>query len=401
MDKIYSQAYFTIIAAAGRDSRDGLAGVTTPRNQQEEPTQKNGIQFRYLGKPPRKKIRSTKWAERGWTYQEGFLSRRRIFFTDEQVIFQCNNMTCLESLCIPMKALHAHVGTKVGRVLDDIKPLDTRSQDIGHHIMEYSMRQLSNKEDSLNAFMGILSYFKAKYSWGHLLGNPIHPEKNHMIIAWYHPKPVARIDEFPSWSWTGWQGSLKLTSRDHPEYKLELATATGEMMCVEKYRKLCQQPEMKSFIQLTGKVTNVSFEFINWDSFKGHDTQNLENGIWAALPFTNDVMSYSLFYLDDESCEKEKNFYLPAIVLETGIHSQEKNTIILVLRESYGYYKRAGLIRMANVASSAAEDKGRADNAQPTMYKDASGCWSRRAPTCEIEKRVWLEAAKVKTIQVC
>ncbi|KAF5664794.1 hypothetical protein FHETE_6909 [Fusarium heterosporum] len=102
MDKIYSQAQFTIIAAAGTDSRDGLAGVTGPR-QEPKSTQAKEIQFRYLGTPPKEKIQSTKWAERGWTYQEGLLSRRRIFFTDEQVIFQCNNMTCLESLRIPME----------------------------------------------------------------------------------------------------------------------------------------------------------------------------------------------------------------------------------------------------------------------------------------------------------
>ncbi|KAF4446803.1 hypothetical protein F53441_9584 [Fusarium austroafricanum] len=405
MDKIYSQACFTIIAAAGRDSRDGLAGVTAPRDQQKEPTQTNDMQFRYLGKPPKEKIQSTKWAERGWTYQEGFLSRRRIFFTNEQVVFQCNNMTCLESLSIPMKALHAHVGTKAGRVLDDIKPLnikppDTSRGSIGDHIMEYSTKQLSKKEDSLNAFMGILSYFKARDSWGHFLGNPIHHEKSHMINAWYHPKPATRVCEFPTWSWTGWRGSLKLTSRGNPEYQLELATVTGEIICIDVYRNLSQQPELKPFIQLTGKVTNVAFEFINWDSLGAHDTRNLQNGIWAALPFSDDVMSYSFFYPDDKSLGKEKDFSLPAMVLESGMHSQKKNTIILVLQRGDGYYEWAGLIRMTNATSPEAEDKSQKNDMQPTMYKDASGCWSRHAPTCDMDKRIWLQATKVRTFQV-
>ncbi|EXL64800.1 hypothetical protein FOPG_18949 [Fusarium oxysporum f. sp. conglutinans race 2 54008] len=403
MDKIYSQASFTIIAAAGRDSRDGLAGVTAPRDQQKRPLQIDNMQFRYLGKPPREKIQSTKWAERGWTYQEGFLSRRRIFFTNEQFVFQCNNMTCLESLSISMEALHI----KSGRVLDDIQPLeikppDTSRKTIGDHIMGYSAKQLTKKEDSLDAFLGILSYYEAKYSWGQFLGNPIHDEEPHMINAWYHLKPATRVRKFPTWSWTGWRGRLKLTSRDNPEYKLELATLTGEIIHIDVYekRRLSERPKLKPFIQLTGMVIDVSFEFIDWDNHKEDWTQDLQNGIWAALRFTDNITAYSLFYLDHESLAEKKDFSLPAMILESGTSSKEKNTIILVLQEVNGYYQRAGLIRMASVTSPEAKDSGRENDVQPTVYKDASGCWSRHAPTCEMKKWVWLQAAKDRTFQV-
>ncbi|RMI97177.1 hypothetical protein CDV36_016259 [Fusarium kuroshium] len=410
MDKIYSEAYFTIIAAAGEDSSNGLAGVTIPREQQER-AQINGTQFSYLCTPPREKIRSTTWAERGWTYQEGFLSRRRIFFTNEQVIFQCNNMTCLETFSIPMKALHTPDGTRARRlpVLVDIEPLDIRRQDIGGHIMEYSKRQLSHESDSLNAFMGILSFFKTKHSWCHFQGNPIHPEKRHLINAWYHPMPATRRPEFPSWSWTGWEGGLKLTSRDNPDYTVQLRTKTGELISVNEYIKLCgepQQPDMEPVIELTGKMMDVSFQSIDWASDaedlhrEGHDILSLENGMWAALPFTSDVLTYSFFYLDDKSLEEKTEFTLPAMVLETGIRSQKKNSVVLVLREKNGYYERAGLLKMVNASNPAAENKIRTVDVQPAMYKDAYGCWSTRAPTCELERRVWLEAAKEKTIQL-
>jgi hypothetical protein len=35
---------------------------------------------------------SASWFERGWTYQEGVLSRRRLMFTENQVCFQCEEM---------------------------------------------------------------------------------------------------------------------------------------------------------------------------------------------------------------------------------------------------------------------------------------------------------------------
>ncbi|KAF5551830.1 hypothetical protein FNAPI_7298 [Fusarium napiforme] len=403
MDKIYSQASFTIIAAAGRDSGDGLAGVTAPRDEQKEPQQIDNMQFRYLGKPPREKIKSTKWAERGWTYQEGFLSRRRIFFTNEQVVFQCNNMTCLESLSISMEALH----TKSGRLLDDIQPLkikppNTSRGTIGDHIMGYSAKQLTKKKDSLDAFLGILSYYEAKYSWGQFLGNPIHEEEPHMINAWYHLKPATRVSDFPTWSWTGWHGELKLTSRNKPEYKLELATWTGDIIDIDVYkrRRPSERPKLKPLIQLTGMVVDVSFEFIDWDSHKEECTQGLQNGIWAALRFTDNITAYSLFYPDLECLAQKKCFYLPAMILESGKSSKEKNTIILVLQEENGHYQRAGLIRMTNVISPKAKDAGQENEVQPTMYKDASGCWSRHAPICKIEEWVWLQAAQDKTIRV-
>ncbi|RYC78457.1 hypothetical protein BFJ63_vAg18667 [Fusarium oxysporum f. sp. narcissi] len=123
-------------------------------------------------------------------------------------------------------------------------------------------------------------------------------------------------------------------------------------------------------------------------------------GIWAALRFTDNITAYSFFYLDHESLAEKKDFSLPAMILESGTSSKEKNTIILVLQEGKGYYQRAGLIRMASVTSPEAKDSGRENDVQPTVYKDASGCWSRNAPTCEMKKWVWLQAAEDRTFQV-
>ncbi|KAF5698040.1 hypothetical protein FMUND_15216 [Fusarium mundagurra] len=67
MDKIYSEAWFTIIDAAGQDPSLGLAGVTVPRQQQAHALI-NDIQLSHLCKPPREEIAASPWATRGWTY---------------------------------------------------------------------------------------------------------------------------------------------------------------------------------------------------------------------------------------------------------------------------------------------------------------------------------------------
>jgi hypothetical protein len=97
MDLIYSKAQFTIIAAA-EDARFGLpgAGRVSRKRQPSVKTRNRHIVGSFAD--PALTIKNSKWATRGWTYQEGLLSNRRLFFTKEQVYFECNGMHCAESV---------------------------------------------------------------------------------------------------------------------------------------------------------------------------------------------------------------------------------------------------------------------------------------------------------------
>ncbi|KAF4467859.1 HET-domain-containing [Fusarium albosuccineum] len=67
MNEIYSQAYFTIIDAAGIDCTSGLACVASSRRPDPPQgyAQVNGVNPIYLGTPPAAKIRDSRWASRG------------------------------------------------------------------------------------------------------------------------------------------------------------------------------------------------------------------------------------------------------------------------------------------------------------------------------------------------
>ena len=132
---------------------------------------------------------STVIGKRGWTYQEGILSHRRIFFTDEQVMFQCNTMACVESFDIPRKPK-----TRTYHHLKDAEPLNLATKYVAEHIMEFSKRNLTNDDDTLPAFSGVLNYFHKTKHCFHLEGNPIPSEKGkgHLINAWYHTEPATR-----------------------------------------------------------------------------------------------------------------------------------------------------------------------------------------------------------------
>lgn len=90
MGEVYSAAALTIIAAAGKDASHGLPGLSPIRRQ---PLKYEQIGKTYLYALPSlnglKSAQDSVWASRAWTYQEGFLSRRRLIFVDQQVLYVC------------------------------------------------------------------------------------------------------------------------------------------------------------------------------------------------------------------------------------------------------------------------------------------------------------------------
>ncbi|KAK6839283.1 hypothetical protein PG987_005149 [Apiospora arundinis] len=103
MDSIYENAALTIISAAGLDPAGGLPGVSSNRLR-KEPFQHENFTLSWIPPPPHLEICESRWATRGWTYQEATLSRRRLVFTDHQVYFECRSMACCESLRILPRA---------------------------------------------------------------------------------------------------------------------------------------------------------------------------------------------------------------------------------------------------------------------------------------------------------
>lgn len=100
--------------------------------------------------------------------------------------------------------------------------------DLLKHIEEYSGRELTYSDDSLNVFIGVLNYY-AKNSanmtipvlplpWGLIATKHKRSTFFHLHFLWSHETPATRRSEFPSWSWTGWGGPLKF---DGPEMMLQ------------------------------------------------------------------------------------------------------------------------------------------------------------------------------------
>ncbi|KAI8714700.1 HET domain-containing protein [Fusarium sp. LHS14.1] len=206
MNMIYHLVSVTIVAASGKDASFGLPGVgLTPRDEQPA-FNLNGHIWVSSFVDPKTKIKASTWFSRGWTYQEGLVSRRRLIFTEEQVYFECNNIQCWETLAYDFHQL---------RVEPEVCSFLLFKGGFSHYkvggldkfLQEYTKRDLSFQSDAINAIRGIFRMFSAmpspvRHIWGHL------ESKFTRALCWYLGRPSRRREGFPSWSWAGWLGSL-------------------------------------------------------------------------------------------------------------------------------------------------------------------------------------------------
>ena len=245
MDKIYKGATVTLVAAAGIDDSFGLPGIGgTCRALQPYAVVKRTVLASTLC-DPEYSIHDTTWSTRAWTYQEGVLSNRRLVFTEQQIYFECKNMHCCEAIRKPLDILHRkrgrqglranvrrgyienHCGLSGTRRYDDnADPCDSicnKFTQLRSHLERFTGRNLSHASDSINAFMGILrEYASQEPVIHHYYGLPLnHPWEDSPVAAFtvsltwvpdrrLNKRPVRRRHGFPSFSWAGWVGVVRL-----------------------------------------------------------------------------------------------------------------------------------------------------------------------------------------------
>jgi hypothetical protein len=161
------------------------------------------------------------------TYQEGHFARRRLIFTDEQVLYECNNCTRNETMNFAMG--------KREDISSDIFGLNKSSPrtklTLHSHIQNYTETQLTYPSDVLYAMQGLFAWFSKnstpeKQFWGIPVSTILtgHNESSFPPSSWSHPNAVLmygltwstragataqRRQGFPSWSWAGWIAPIK------------------------------------------------------------------------------------------------------------------------------------------------------------------------------------------------
>lgn len=214
MDQVYSKAFLTIVAAAGHDAYHGLPGVGKTCRKRQAALKFGKVNLlEHLSPHPGTLLKTSAWGTRGWTCQEGLLSRRRLVFTDQQTSFVCREMFILESVKRPKQYIWS-LDHEPFEIVETLVPsyrqrLNNQTKEtimyLKSHIEAYTGRRLRFEEDSLKAFMGVLAFYAKKgvyHNWGlpicrwGYLGARISIQ-----MDWYHIKLATRRPHCPSWSW--------------------------------------------------------------------------------------------------------------------------------------------------------------------------------------------------------
>ena len=206
MDKIYGAAKVTIVAGAGADAWAGLLGVGSnpkPRERNQSFNCIGGLSLGTVLEPYHRWRCNSTWDHRGWTFQEKVLSKRLLIFGTEQVYFQCKtDLWSEDTICenfdpnIYLKLLH-NDNLLGGSPFTQYEVI----------VMNYTNRCLGFEDDILNAFRGLENSLCPSLTVEFFWGLPV--SMFDLALNWVFPYhyPGRRRENFPSWSWAGWNYS--------------------------------------------------------------------------------------------------------------------------------------------------------------------------------------------------
>ncbi|KAH7080195.1 hypothetical protein BKA63DRAFT_464387 [Paraphoma chrysanthemicola] len=205
MDKIYAGAYLTIIAAATDKITTSLLHVEDMSALSEKEIV-NIMSARYGS------LSRSRWATRGWTYQEQILCKRAVVLVDWGFFWDCQ--------C----SIWDGVDLVPGQDFDGVRLRADMGQrfatrwwpDFGFYldlICPYNGREFSYPQDTLLGISGVLNALGNSFPGGFIHGLP-RLFLDHTLL--WQPFGTAerrlgrREDEeirtsLPSWSWAGWQ----------------------------------------------------------------------------------------------------------------------------------------------------------------------------------------------------
>jgi hypothetical protein len=207
-----------------------LPGVSSRLRQRQGRVSVHGVTLLQICSHPASSLEDSAWTTRGWTYQEGYLSRRRLIFTDHQVPFLCNGMHVAESVkrapfalnCFGNK-LFLHVVPSRAQSIQNKRELH-KLKWFGPLITEYSARKLPYESDVILASLGIFRALERRGLY-HIWGVPYDIGQKHSLrLDWYHQAASERRVGVPTWSWAGWIRSAQVNDifQDKPQFDVRV-----------------------------------------------------------------------------------------------------------------------------------------------------------------------------------
>lgn len=212
MHEVYLGAHLTIIAAtyAGLFTRSRVPGT---RRSDWEVLWDNWGPGRRIEELYRQ-VLATKWATRGWTFQEQIMSKRAVVFLEGEIFWDCQHAVWDQNQLLPRKVdedfLAPHYGTAHRMFKTAWPDFRTYLELIGL----YNDRDFTYPQDALPAVSGILTNLTHSFQHGFIGGLP--RLFLHEALLWQPFSRASRREadwggsipingHLPSWSWCGWR----------------------------------------------------------------------------------------------------------------------------------------------------------------------------------------------------
>lgn len=224
MDEIYEGSSLTLIALYGNSAEAGL-----PRLRADKGCKSNQGYVRIgnteivdMGSLRRQYVEST-WSKRAWTYQEGLLSTRCLYFTQDGLYFECNRAASSEDIddfaCLDIAdefdGFNQKCGCGIGNArksrnkfsLPFEKGMSQRNNAFGafyRFLSSYTLRKTTMESDFLHASRAVLDRLCHTYLISECIsGIPVDllPE----VLTFTAEYTMDHRKGFPTWSWAGWK----------------------------------------------------------------------------------------------------------------------------------------------------------------------------------------------------
>lgn len=403
MSSIYSSAQLTIVAAAGRDPSHGLPGLY-PCQRSSQLIDHISIGSTCLSvlsrwdfdeAPHFKAVEKSVWASRAWTFQEAVCSRRRLIFTEDQVIFSCDTKTSLEwGREIDTNGMIYGNFPWVYGIRESLRPLRPALKTMER----YCKREISHESDALDAIVSTLNLVLKDNEY-HIWGVPfrilnefpvdkqMRPQASTLLeapftapgikaveicLAWHldtarsgkrRPRRPHRRKGFPSWSPLGWSSrKIIWTEFRTTQSSLVVYTSKGREMLSSLLLSAKELPaEMPQRIELTLQTATVHTATDESGIYKDRIIFDIERGFRLFVPvYWDDLV--------DTECDLKI-----AVVVE-----DEFGMIFMLLKAHVEHYERIGYSWLNKAGLDTMSAKGILWHPEMTnsSEKDENGWWT-------------------------
>jgi hypothetical protein len=216
MDRIYERSWLTIIAADGHNADAGLPGLregTRPLIKLDKTPIVPGLSLGVF-QPLDRLLKRSLYSTRAWTFQEQLFARRVIYFVNKQVYFRCRGHSFAERLTDQPPGQRDAVVERGASLMHTIAAMDNPLQSFETILKHYTERSLSQQADILRALAGTIRRVGEKARCRFFEGLPTCAFDAFLV---FHPRAgvLRRRSGFPSYSWTGWKGSVGIDGLEY------------------------------------------------------------------------------------------------------------------------------------------------------------------------------------------